>query len=231
MMIPAFTQGLYGRLREQAGGEWQRYVSHPFLQQLAAGTLPQAAFRHYLTQDYLFLIHFARSYALLVSKLRTLPEMRAAAASMNAILAELPLHVGYCEQWGLNEDAMALQSEAMETVNYTRYVLDIGHAGDALDLLAALLPCVAGHAEIGLGLLHNPQTNLHDNPYASWIRNYGDESYLQGVNAAIGLLETLWQQRGAESRFAGLSDIFTTATRLEGNFWQMGLNAAGQVQA
>ncbi len=63
MMIPAFTQGLYGRLREQAGGEWQRYVSHPFLQQLAAGTLPQAAFRHYLTRDYLFLIHFARSYA------------------------------------------------------------------------------------------------------------------------------------------------------------------------
>ncbi|MGG7857801.1 thiaminase II [Klebsiella aerogenes] len=231
MMIPAFTQGLYGRLREQAGSEWQRYVSHPFLQQLAAGTLPQAAFRHYLTQDYLFLIHFARSYALLVSKLRTLPEMRAAAASMNAILAELPLHVGYCEQWGLNEDAMALQSEAMETINYTRYVLDIGHSGDALDLLAALLPCVAGYAEIGLGLLHNPQNNLHDNPYASWIHNYGDESYLQGVNAAIGLLETLWQQRGAESRFAGLSDIFTTATRLEGNFWQMGLNAAGQAQA
>ncbi|MGG7752661.1 thiaminase II [Klebsiella aerogenes] len=231
MMIPAFTQGLYGRLREQAGSEWQRYVSHPFLQQLAAGTLPQAAFRHYLTQDYLFLIHFARSYALLVSKLRTLPEMRAAAASMNAILAELPLHVGYCEQWGLNEDAMALQSEAMETINYTRYVLDIGHSGDALDLLAALLPCVAGYAEIGLGLLHIPQTNLHDNPYASWIHNYGDESYLQGVNAAIGLLETLWQQRGAESRFAGLSDIFTTATRLEGNFWQMGLNAAGQAQA
>lgn len=231
MMIPAFTQGLYGRLREQAGGEWQRYVSHPFLQQLAAGTLPQAAFRRYLTQDYLFLIHFARSYALLVSKLRTLPEMRAAAASMNAILAELPLHVGYCEQWGLSEDAMALQSEAMETINYTRYVLDIGHSGDALDLLAALLPCVAGYAEIGLGLLHNPQTHLHDNPYAPWIRNYGDESYLQGVNAAIDLLETLWQQRGAESRFAGLSDIFTTATRLEGNFWQMGLNAAGQDKA
>ncbi|KLE51417.1 TenA family protein [Klebsiella aerogenes] len=231
MMIPAFTQGLYGRLREQAGGEWQRYVSHPFLQQLDAGTLPQAAFRRYLTQDYLFLIHFARSYALLVSKLRTLPEMRAAAASMNAILAELPLHVGYCEQWGLSEDAMALQSEAMETINYTRYVLDIGHSGDALDLLAALLPCVAGYAEIGLGLLHNPQTNLHDNPYAPWIRNYGDESYLQGVNAAIDLLETLWQQRGAESRFAGLSDIFTTATQLEGNFWQMGLNAAGQDKA
>jgi hypothetical protein len=38
---------------------------------------PKALFRRYLTQDYLFLIHFARSYALLVSKLRTLAEMRA----------------------------------------------------------------------------------------------------------------------------------------------------------
>ncbi|VEA98935.1 thiaminase II [Klebsiella pneumoniae] len=58
---------------------------------LPLGTLAENAFRRYLTQDYLFLIHFARSYALLVSKLRTLPEMRAAAASMNAILNELPL--------------------------------------------------------------------------------------------------------------------------------------------
>jgi thiaminase/transcriptional activator TenA len=231
MMIPAFTQGLYGRLREQAGAEWQRYVAHPFLNQLADGTLPQAAFRRYLTQDYLFLIHFARSYALLVSKLRTLPEMRAAAASLNAILGELPLHVGYCAEWGLDEESMAREVEAMETVNYTRYVLDIGHSGDALDLLAALLPCVAGYAEIGLGLLHDPQTHLHNNPYASWIRNYGDEGYLQGVNAAINLLESVWQQRGAESRFAELSEIFTTATRLEGNFWQMGLNAAARDEA
>ncbi|WEF26085.1 TenA family protein [Klebsiella aerogenes] len=231
MIIPAFTQGIYGRLREQAGTEWQRYVAHPFLKQLADGTLPQAAFRRYLTQDYLFLIHFARSYALLVSKLRTLPEMRAAAASMNAILGELPLHVGYCAEWGLDEASMAREVEAMETVNYTRYVLDIGHSGDALDLLVALLPCVAGYAEIGLGLLHDPQTHLHNNPYASWIRNYGDEGYLQGVNAAINLLESVWQQRGAESRFAELSEIFTTATRLEGNFWQMGLNAVAQDEA
>lgn len=156
MILPAFTQGIYGRLRLQAGADWQRYVAHPFLRQLADGTLPEPAFRRYLTQDYLFLIHFARSYALLVSKLRTLAEMRVAAASMNAILDELPLHVGYCTGWGLDEATMAAEEEAAETVNYTRYVLDIGHAGDALDLLAALMPCVAGYAEIGLGLLHDP---------------------------------------------------------------------------
>ena len=202
MILPIFTQGIYGRLRQQAGCDWEQYVAHPFLRQLAEGTLPERAFRRYLTQDYLFLIHFARSYALLVSKLRTLPEMRAAAASMNAILGELPLHVGYCAGWGLDEATMAAESEAPETVNYTRYVLDIGHSGDALDLLVALMPCVAGYAEIGLGLLDNPATRLTDNPYASWIRNYGDAGYLDGVTAAIDLLERVWQQRGAESRVA-----------------------------
>ena len=158
MIIPAFSHGLYGRLRQLAAADWQHYVAHPFVQQLAEGTLAESAFRRYLTQDYLFLIHFARSYALLVSKLRTLPEMRAAAASMNAILNELPLHVGYCAQWGISEQEMATQPEAPETINYTRYVLDIGHSGDALDLLVALMPCVAGYAEIGLGLLQHPAT-------------------------------------------------------------------------
>ncbi|MFB5743628.1 thiaminase II [Cedecea sp. S5-13] len=226
MYTPLFENGLYGRLRQQAGRHWQDYVDHPFLQQLAAGTLPKAAFQRYLTQDYLFLIHFARAYALLVSKLRTLPEMRAATASLNAIVSELPLHVAWCASWGLDEEQMAAQAEAPETMNYTRYVLDIGHSGDALDLLAALLPCVAGYAEIGLGLLHSPDTVMEGNPYATWIRNYGDEGYLAGVQAAVQLLETVGRQRGAESRFAELSQIFTTATQLESAFWQMGLNAS-----
>ncbi|VAS24196.1 hydroxymethylpyrimidine ABC transporter substrate-binding protein [Klebsiella pneumoniae] len=77
----------------------------------------------------------------------------------------------------------------------------------------------------------HPATRLDDNPYASWIRNYGDEGYLQGVSAALALLETVWQQRGSEARITELSEIFTTATRLEAQFWQMGLNAAAETRA
>ncbi|MNE96718.1 multifunctional thiamine-phosphate pyrophosphorylase/synthase/phosphomethylpyrimidine kinase [compost metagenome] len=87
------------------------------------------------------------------------------------------------------------------------------------------MPCVAGYAEIGLRLLGDPATVMEGNPYASWIRNYGDPGYLTGVQAAIDLLENVGRQRGAESRLGELSEIFTTATRLESAFWQMGLNA------
>jgi len=38
-----------------------RLHEHPFTAGLADGTLPEAAFRHYLVQDYLFLIEFARA--------------------------------------------------------------------------------------------------------------------------------------------------------------------------
>ena len=225
MSVPMFEYGLFGRLRQDAGQDWQHYVSHPFLQELGAGTLPQAAFRRYLTQDYLFLIHFARAYALLATKFHRLPEIRAAVESLSHIVAELPLHVSYCTGWGLNEEQMAREPEASETVNYTRYVLDIGHSGDALELLAALLPCVAGYAEVGLRLLDDPNTVIEGNPYASWMQNYSDPAYLGGVNAAIAMIDRVGQERGAQARFSRLSEIFTTATRLESAFWQMGLNA------
>ena len=41
------------------GEDWRRYTQHDFVRQLARGTLPEASFRRYLGQDYLFLVHFA----------------------------------------------------------------------------------------------------------------------------------------------------------------------------
>ena len=35
------------------------------------------------------------------------------------------------------------------------------------------------------------------------------------------------RRRGGEGRFSALAATFTAATRLEADFWQMGLDAAG----
>jgi thiaminase (transcriptional activator TenA) len=67
---------------------------HPFIVGLADGTLPETAFRHYLVQDYLFLIEFARAYALAVYKSPQLTDMCEAASGLSAILdVEMNLHV------------------------------------------------------------------------------------------------------------------------------------------
>src|SRR5579862_5791854 len=140
---------LFRRLRSAAGDIWPAYTRHDFVRRLGRGDLPEPAFRRYLVQDYLFLLHFARAWGLAIYKSENLPEMRRAQSLVAATLdTEIGLHIDYCRQWGLSEAAMAAQPEALETIAYTRFVLDRGLAGDRLDLEVALAPCVIGYAEI-----------------------------------------------------------------------------------
>ena len=179
---------------------------------------------HYLIQDYLFLIHFARAYALAVYKSDTLADMRQAGASLSAILdLEMGLHVKFCAGWGLDEDAMVSAPEATGTLAYTRFVLERGMAGDLLDLHVALAPCIVGYAEIAAELMADPKTKLEGNPYREWIEVYAGEEYREVAAAEIAQLDSLYARRGSEARFSDLTKTFTTASRLEAGFWEMGL--------
>ena len=71
------ADSLFARLRAAAADEWEAYVRHGFVRQLGAGTLPESCFKHYLIQDYLFLIHFARAYALAAYKSVSYKHLRA----------------------------------------------------------------------------------------------------------------------------------------------------------
>jgi len=215
--------GLFGRLRRDAGAAWEGYVSHEFVRALGAGTLPERAFRHFLIQDYLFLIHFARAHALACFKSATLADIRANAAAVTAIVdVEMPLHVSYCAKWGLSEAQMEAAPEAMETMAYTRFVLERGLAGDLLDLQVALAPCLMGYGEAAERLIRDPATRLDGNPYAEWIAAYTSDGYQEAVREAIEALDRLGATRGAEARYPILLGTFTAATRLEGAFWDMG---------
>ena len=87
----------FERLKREASAEWRAYTEHPFTIGMADGTLTEAAFRHYLVQDYLFLIEFARAYAVAVYKSPQLADMREAASGLSAILdVEMNLHVKLC---------------------------------------------------------------------------------------------------------------------------------------
>ncbi|MGB1270703.1 MAG: TenA family protein, partial [Endozoicomonas sp.] len=160
---------LYGRMKAACSQDWQDYCHHRFVQGIADGSLPEDCFRHYLQQDYLFLIHFSRAYALAVYKADNLEDMRSASDSVGAILGEMTLHLDYCSQWGMTEADVVKVPEARANMAYTRYVLERGMAGDILDLYTALSPCAVGYAEIGRRLINDPATRKEGNPYWSWI--------------------------------------------------------------
>ena len=218
---------LFRRLVAMAGAAWPAYTRHGFVLALARGDLPEAAFRRYLVQDYLFLLHFARAWGLAVYKSDSLPEMRRAQSLVAATLdLEIGLHVEYCRGWGLSEAEMAAELEAPETIAYTRFVLDRGVAGDRLDLEVTLAPCMIGYAEIASERINDPATRRDGNPYREWLEMYAGAEYQSLARDCAAALDEQFARRGGEGRFPALAASFATATRLEADFWQMGLNAA-----
>lgn len=219
---------LFDRLRGAAPDEWHAYVAHPFVHGLVDGTLPRAAFQKYLVQDYLFLIHFARAFALAAFKSDTLAELADRAATLHALTQhEMGLHVEYCRGWGISREQIEAAPEAQETMAYTRYVLERGLAGDVLDLEVALAPCTIGYGEIGRAARRDPKLKITGNPYMPWIEMYSGAEYLAVADAAVARLDRVWAARGGEARLPQLVKTFGEACRLEAAFWQMGLDAAG----
>lgn len=215
----------FNDLKTACQKDWQDYTQHEFVSQLGAGTLPQPAFRHYLQQDYLFLIHFARAYALAVYKSRNMAELRHSFDGLKMIVdVELGLHVDYCRQWGISEDELTRLPEAKATLAYTRYVLDTGSRGDLLDMHVALAPCLVGYGEIVNWLNDQSDTRRgEDNPFNAWIAMYESDDFQAAMRDEVNWLDARLSIV-TDERFDELATIFSNATRLEIDFWQMGLD-------
>ena len=120
---------LFSRLCRTCPDVWQAYCEHEFVEKIGDGTLAIESFRHYLLQDYLFLIQFARAHALAVYKSSDLDEMRVSSQALDNILRnEIHLHLNFCKTWGITAADLAQLSEARANMAYTRYVLDQGLA-------------------------------------------------------------------------------------------------------
>ncbi len=218
--------GLFRRLKGACAAEWHAYAWHAFVQGIADGSLPMAAFRRYLVQDYLFLVQFVRAHALAAYKAESLDAFRDKAASIQALLHEMTLHIRYCTEWGLPEASVLAEPEAAETVAYTRWVLDRGMAGDILDLEVALAPCTIGYGEIALAIEASPTRKRGGNAYESWIAMYAGAEYQALARASAARLDALGESHGGDARFTALAADFAKAARLEAAFWQMGLDAS-----
>lgn len=211
-------------LKRSCQEEWRAYIEHRFVTQLGDASLAPEAFQHYLKQDYLFLIQFARAYGLAAYKSPSLSDLRQAKEGLQAIIdVELDLHISYCKEWGISEEELANLPEARATLAYTRYVLDTGNRGDLLDLHVALSPCMVGYGEIANWLNKRAETvRGARNPYDAWIAMYESDEFQDAMQTEIQWLN----DRLADvtpSRFTQLTRIFSDATRLEIDFWEMGL--------
>ncbi|MEO1723000.1 MAG: TenA family protein [Pseudomonadota bacterium] len=221
---------LFHALRDAENESWEAYVRHPFTQGLGDGSLPRESYLRYLRQDYVFLIHFTRAWALAVAKSDRIEEMRAMSATVNALIGEeIELHIATCAREGIPGEELAATEELPATFAYTRFVMDAGLKGDLLDLLVALAPCVLGYGEIGLRLATESGGPPPDHTYAEWIGTYAGDDNQAVCRSVEGLIDsvaarTLGPDPVASPRWEDLRRLFRGACRLEADFWEMGLN-------
>lgn len=218
----------YGRVfasLRTSSKHWHAYTRHAFVEAMRDGTLPHDAFLHYLKQDYVFLIHFSRAWALAVAKAGSLDEMKACSATVNGLVnGEMKFHVETCAKLGILEKELLETIEASENLAYTRYVLEAGYSGDFISLLATLAPCVFGYGEIGARLKQDKTSDT----YLEWIDTYAGEEYQDVCKGVAELLDNAVINRlgdGFEALpiWENVKEKFDIATRLEVSFWDMGL--------
>ncbi len=206
-------------LRGVAAHIWEADLKHPFVRGIADGSLPTEKFKFYLIQDYLFLLDYSRVFAHGVIKAHDEPTMAMFSQLLNETLnTEMDLHRGYCEKFGISAAEMEAASMAPTTHAYTRHLLNVAEIGTLAELIAGVLPCQWGYAEIGTTLA---KAGGSPEPlYQEWIDMYASAEFLSLGASLRGLLNNLTQEYSVVQK-TRIKDYFFTSSRYEYLFWEM----------
>jgi thiaminase/transcriptional activator TenA len=209
------------RLRAAADPIWRAQHDHPFVRAIGDGSVDMARFAFWVRQDYLFLIDYARLFAIAVARAPDLAAMTAFASLCHETLtSEMALHRAYAAEFGISESALESETKAPATQAYTDFLLRTAALGDYAELVAALLPCMWGFNEVGTRL---KQRGLPAQPQcAAWIEMYASPEFTDLAGWCRDLLDAAAAGL-PEAHLRRLEAAFITSSRHELAFWEMTL--------
>lgn len=193
----------------------QSIKQHPFIQQLAAGSLDPETFHFYIAQDRYYLEQFAKSLAIAANK---------APGHIGATLAHFAQEV-HSAELAIVHDYYHTASSNLNTLTpanlgYTNFLLKSCLTEDLAICIAALLPCFWVYYDVGLYAASNSEAS---NPFQHWINSYSDENFAGSVNQAIAIFDTLAENSSREIQEQMLLH-FSISTKYEWQFWDDSFN-------
>lgn len=209
-------------LREQTADLRRQVLQHPFVTGIGDGTLPLAAFRFYMCQDYVFLIDYSRVLALASAKAGDLETMGRFAQLLHETLnTEMDLHRGFAAKFGISTEELEGTQAAPGTRAYTQHLLAAAYSGDLADITAAILPCMWDYSDIGQALAAQGAAGGAPQPlYNEWIQMYAAPEFGALATWLRDLLDRLGNGASA-GRQARLGRLFADSCRYEYLFWDM----------
>lgn len=205
------------RLRALAEPIWQAQHAHPFVRGIGDGSLDLERFKHWVRQDYLFLIEYCRLFGLAAARAPDLDTLARFADLLQATArTEMDLHRAYAAEFGISDAELEREPMGPTTRAYTDFLLRVAATGDFAELAAALLPCMWGFSEIGQALQAG---GLPTEPrYARWIEMYADPEFAALADWCRELVDRL-AQGAPEDQLRRMEQVFLVSSRYEYLFW------------
>lgn len=206
-------------LRDAAAPIWEAQYAHPFVRGIADGTLDPDRFRHFIRQDYLFLIEYARLLALGCSRAPRLElAKRLASLTQSVLEEEMSLHRSYAAEWGISVQELERERMTQTTRGYSDFLLRTAALGDFAELAAALLPCIWGYSELGQRLAREQRETA--NRYKAWIDAYASDDFGELASWCRELVDELAAGAPEPAR-ERMRAAFLTSSSYELAFWEM----------
>ena len=196
---------------------WDAIVDPPMVAQLGEGTLDEAPVRSGVRQDYVYLVEYARVFALGAANAPDLERMGTFAELLDSTInTEMDLHRQYAAEFGISDEALEATEPSPTTQAYTDFLVRTAATGTFGDLVAALLPCMWGFNETA-NVLDERGRPDHEG-YADWIEMYAGEEFSELTEWCKDLMDDVAADATAaeRERYRG---IFETSARYEYRFW------------
>lgn len=211
------------QLLEDGDHIWAAQKDHPFVRELAAGTLDEAAFRHWVEQDYRYLLDYARLFSIAGSKARDEATMTHLLGVAHEVLAhEMDLHRDFAADYGISSAELESVEKAPTCVAYTNFLLRTAYEGSIAEIAAALFPCMQGYLDVAD---HMADLAEEDHRYTPFIEMYTGEEFREATAWCRDFVDRCGERYPGEHD--AMREAFLTSAKLEHRFWEMAYTLEG----
>ncbi|WP_247730531.1 thiaminase II [Halovivax limisalsi] len=201
-----------------AGSEiWAAQYEHPFVTELAAGTLDPEAFRHWVEQDYRYLLDYARTFAIAATKARREETMAGLLNVAHTVIDyEMDLHREFAADYDISREELESTRKAPTCVAYTNFLVRTAHEGTLPEIAAAIYPCGQGYLDVAE---HMAELADEEHRYTPFIAKYTSDEFYEAVDWMRTLVDDCAERNPGERE--AMRAAFLTSARLEHRFWEM----------
>lgn len=210
-------------LLEHGSHVWEAQLDHPFVVELAEGTLDEDAFEHWVKQDYRYLLDYARLFSIAGGKARDEATMTHLLGVAHQVLDhEMELHREFAADYGISVEELERVEKAPTCVAYTSFLVRTAHEGSIAEIAGALYPCMQGYLDVAE---HMADLATEEHRYTPFIEMYTSDEFREATDWCREFVDRCGERYPGEHE--AMREAFLTSAKLEYRFWEMAYTREG----